>query len=333
MIGEMALSIKTNRMLWGRAASRCSLSECRRELVIDALDTDDPSLVGEAAHIIAERPDGPRGHSNLTLEQRNTYANLILLCNVHHKQVDDQVNHFTVQRLTSIKAEHELWVRSNLSDFSPLKQADDERWAGYIEEWASKADLDNWFSETSFLLGANPSVNVGFLDNLKALRYWILSRVWPESSPDLRAALENFLMVLGDFVNVFDKHSKREHDDLFQHVQKFYQIENWDDELYHRLLRRYEFHVALVYDLTFEMTRATNYVCDRVRESLDRGFRIDQGVLLVQMGMDSNLNVSTLRLEYFGQERTQRPYPGLQKYMEIRSSRDYYQGEGREPTE
>ena len=127
----MALSIKTNRMLWGRAASRCALPECRRELVIDPLDTDDPSLVGEAAHIVAEQPDGPRGQSSLTIEQRNTYGNLILLCNVHHKQVDDQVNYFTTERLTSIKAQHESWVRTSLSGFDSVQQADDERWAGY----------------------------------------------------------------------------------------------------------------------------------------------------------------------------------------------------------
>jgi hypothetical protein len=57
----MALTIKTNRMLWGRAASRCSFPDCRRELVIDSLETGDPSLVGKAAHIVAEQPSGPRG--------------------------------------------------------------------------------------------------------------------------------------------------------------------------------------------------------------------------------------------------------------------------------
>lgn len=125
----------------GRAASRCSLPECHRELVLDSANTDDPSLVGETAHIVAEQPDGPRGQSSLTIEQRNTYANLILLCSVHHKQVDDQVNHFTVELLASIKAAHEDWGRSSLAGFSPLKQANDERWAGYVEEWASRASL------------------------------------------------------------------------------------------------------------------------------------------------------------------------------------------------
>ena len=101
-------------MLWGRAASRCSLPECRRELVLDPLDTDDPSLVGEAADIVAEQSGGPRGKSDLPHEQRND-PNLILLCSVHHKQVDDQLSYFTVETLTSIKAEHESWVRQTLS--------------------------------------------------------------------------------------------------------------------------------------------------------------------------------------------------------------------------
>lgn len=35
------------------------------------------------------------------------YNNLILQCRKHHKQVDDQRSHFTVERLKEIKREHE----------------------------------------------------------------------------------------------------------------------------------------------------------------------------------------------------------------------------------
>jgi hypothetical protein len=35
---------------------------------------------------------------------------LILLCGKHHKQIDDQTSHFTVERLREIKEAHELWV-------------------------------------------------------------------------------------------------------------------------------------------------------------------------------------------------------------------------------
>ena len=276
----MALSIKTNRMLWGRAASRCSLQECRQELVLDYLDTDDPSLVGEAAHIVAEQSEGPRGHSTLTLEQRNTYANLILLCNVHHKQVDDQVNHFTVERLNLIKTGHESWVRSSLTGFSQVKQADDERWAGYVEEWAFRSCLKQWAAETSFLMGAIPGIRAEFLNKLDALREWLLSRVWPESYPALQMALDNFRVVLDDLVCQFRRHAERETSNSLLFTEQFYKIREWNAELYSRLSRQFDFHVDLIHDLTFELTRAANLVCDKVRENLDRGFRIEQGFSL-----------------------------------------------------
>jgi hypothetical protein len=327
----MALSIKTNRMLWGRAASRCSLPECRRELVIDPLDTDDPSLIGEAAHIVAEQTDGPRGHSSLSLKQRNKYANLMLLCSVHHKQVDDQVNYFSVERLTSMKAEHESWVRTALTGFDAIKQADDERWAGYIEEWASRADLDSWLDRTYSLLQPTPGVSHDFFSRLSALREWILSRVWPDRYPHLRGALENFRMVVGDFVNVFDEYSELEQDGSFLRTERFYKIREWNPELYELLLKRYEFHVDLVHDLTCEMTRAANFVCDKVRENLDSSFRIEQGILLVRRGMDMTMMEHTYRLQYRDQERVQHPYPGLEEFMHIRASRDYNVGVGQNP--
>ena len=64
----MSISLKTHKMLWGRAASRCAF--CRRELVMDASQTDDESLVGDACHIVAQSAGGPRGDSPLTPEER-----------------------------------------------------------------------------------------------------------------------------------------------------------------------------------------------------------------------------------------------------------------------
>src|SRR5208282_508551 len=96
-------------MLWGRAANRCAV--CRRELVVDATETDDPSVIGEECHIVAQAVDGPRGDSGLTLERRDVYSNLVLLCNVDHKVVDDQPQHYSVQYLANLKASHEKWVK------------------------------------------------------------------------------------------------------------------------------------------------------------------------------------------------------------------------------
>ncbi len=114
------ISTKTREMLWGRAASRCAFPDCRRELVIDGNAADKASLFGEACHMVAKEPEGPRGDSPLTSKQRDEYDNLLLLCNIHHKVVDDQPNTYPVERLKVMKAEHEQWVRESLQGRSPI---------------------------------------------------------------------------------------------------------------------------------------------------------------------------------------------------------------------
>ncbi|MGQ4514763.1 hypothetical protein [Streptomyces sp. DW26H14] len=42
--------------------------------------------------------------------------NLLLLCSRHHEQIDDQPNHFTVERLSEIKERHAVWVRRSLDE-------------------------------------------------------------------------------------------------------------------------------------------------------------------------------------------------------------------------
>jgi TPR repeat protein len=71
-------------------------------------------VVSEIAHIVADKPDGPRGASPLSPAERNRYENLILLCNVHHELIDSQPDTYTVERLQEIKAEHERWVEQRL---------------------------------------------------------------------------------------------------------------------------------------------------------------------------------------------------------------------------
>jgi hypothetical protein len=103
----MAITDRTRKILWVKAGGRCSI--CRVQLVTEGTDSDDPSVFGEEAHQIARAPTGPRAGK---LAGRHSYNNLILLCRKHHKQVDDQASHYTVERLKEIKRKHEEWVAS-----------------------------------------------------------------------------------------------------------------------------------------------------------------------------------------------------------------------------
>ncbi|WP_053983725.1 HNH endonuclease [Niameybacter massiliensis] len=112
----MSITIKTRKMLWGKSANRCNFTECRHELVMDATKIDNESIIGEECHIVARETNGPRGESDLSVEQRNTYNNLILMCSIHHKLIDDQPNTYTIQKLEEMKRKHEDWVRDTLND-------------------------------------------------------------------------------------------------------------------------------------------------------------------------------------------------------------------------
>lgn len=109
----MAISSKTRKILWGRSGNRCAI--CRRELVVDATHDDDDSVVGEECHIVSRMVHGPRSDPSLPEDRLDDTENLILLCPVHHKVVDDQQGSYTVEMLRTLKADHESWVSSALT--------------------------------------------------------------------------------------------------------------------------------------------------------------------------------------------------------------------------
>ncbi|KYF74729.1 hypothetical protein BE17_15255 [Sorangium cellulosum] len=324
----MAISMKTKIMLWGRAAHRCSFPGCRRELAIDAISTDDASLIGEVCHIIADSPNGPRGASPLTAEERDRYSNLILLCNVHHKVIDDLPGDYPVERLHAMKEQHERWVRETLQVYDDRRQREEETYATYIDEWAKRCDLDEWSNWSSSMLGfGQPSVGTARLSSLRELSTWLFGRVWPRRYLQLEAAFENFRRVLADLLVVFAQHAEERGNKTWTRS-----YEDEDDDPDDRLLHEIEFHVDLVMDLMAELTRAANYVCDRVRQFVDPSFRAQEGLVLAISGpYEDNMSFRHHRFEYRDAERVDQPYPGLVKFKGERKNRDWNFGEGEKP--
>ncbi len=83
----------------------------REEECIKFLDADDPTIIGEMAHVIAKKPDGPRGTAT---GGDNTYDNLILLCPTHHTEIDKApAGVFPVAVIQGWKKAHEDRVRNS----------------------------------------------------------------------------------------------------------------------------------------------------------------------------------------------------------------------------
>lgn len=89
---------------------------CRRVLVIEASELDDESVVGDECHIVSAKGLGPRHQPDFPPEQLDEPSNLILLCRVHHKMVDDQSETYTAVVLRQLKENHEAWVSRCLSE-------------------------------------------------------------------------------------------------------------------------------------------------------------------------------------------------------------------------
>ncbi len=338
----MSISMKDQKMLWGRAAGRCSFPQCRMDLYEDETIADEPTHVGENCHIVSEADDGPRGDPSIPIDQRNSYMNLILLCRNHHKIIDAQESEFSVERLHQIKRDHEAWVKEQL-DFDAAKQFDDEQYAEMIDVWEQLAHVNEWRSWNSGIFySGQPELDKEVDSDLDKLRGWLLNRVWPKRYPSLENAFKNFRRVLEDFYNRFHEHAEpwRDTDRLL--TRKFYRIDVWDDELYHSILSKYHFHVDLVEDLMLELTRAANLITDRVRLHLMRSYRLHEGYLLVETGTTMRLDrakgmgkiIGSERfvVEYDEEERSQKsPYPGLDTFLIERQQRDVHFGEGIEP--
>ena len=329
-ISFVTVSLKTQKILWGKAAGRCAMPACRRQLVEHISETDDPTIVGENCHIVAENDGGPRSEPTMSVNDRNRYANLVLLCNVDHKIVDDNEAIWTADAMKVLKAEHEAWVEGSLG-LDKMKLRDETTYAEYVDEWVRLAHLNEWREWSSWVLGGDqPQICTSVDKDLSILRRWLLGRVWPNRYPSLENAFGNFARVLEDFQLTLHKYIEPRNEDDWLCTHKFYRIDQWDETLYFKLLVKYEFHVDIVCDLMLELTRASNLVCHEVRRHVAHGFRLTEGNLIVQRGPDETLRVVEFVPHYSQEEAALvTPYPGLPKFFDDRGNRDRVIGNGK----
>ena len=80
----------------------------------------DLSVVGDECHINSGALGGPRYDAAIEQQSIDNLVNLLLLCRVHHKMVDDQFETYTAELLRTIKDNHERWVDSKFKEAEGL---------------------------------------------------------------------------------------------------------------------------------------------------------------------------------------------------------------------
>jgi hypothetical protein len=101
--GPKEPSRPTIKRLFAVSGNRCAFPECDTPLV----DPQSGSIVGEVCHVKGEKLGAARYDPNQSSEERHGFDNLILLCNFHHKVIDDNPATYSFERLLSIKKDHE----------------------------------------------------------------------------------------------------------------------------------------------------------------------------------------------------------------------------------
>jgi hypothetical protein len=150
-------------MLWAKAAGMCAHPDCRQRLVLAATAKDEAAKIGEVAHIVARRKDGPRGEFEIPPEVLHRYDNLVLLCANHHTMVDAQPETYPVDTLRMWKAEHEAWVAAVTANLGGAP------WTAIVQEERPWIDL----AEAKQALGAgNCLESVVELRNDPTLEGW-----------------------------------------------------------------------------------------------------------------------------------------------------------------
>ncbi|HDV3960839.1 TPA: HNH endonuclease, partial [Escherichia coli] len=221
----MAINQKDIKLLWGRSGNRCAI--CKRELTQDKNSVNSAFTLGEQAHIIGEKEDAARGKSNLTLDERNSYHNLILLCPNHHTEIDRNVEDWPAEKLYNVKSAHELWVSETLSrvedKFFLAKQVSV---TSIIDSAVKYCRLENWQNWTSFALSSDPKWPKNLPDDIFEFRQKVISAIWPNEFDELRRATETFSITLNIAAQTFMEHSKLYEDTYYP--DKFYKTGGWN---------------------------------------------------------------------------------------------------------
>ena len=99
--------------LRARVAHRCSNITCRVPTSSPS-STDGVKSIGEAAHICAASPGGPRYDNSMTVEERKSIDNAIWLCCNCATDIDRDVSRYTVNVLKEWKEQAEELARLEL---------------------------------------------------------------------------------------------------------------------------------------------------------------------------------------------------------------------------
>lgn len=127
-MSKRAINSRVYKALLSRSGNKCAFKGCTHPIFNDKFE-----FVAQLCHIEAVSKKGQRFNPLLSIEEINSYENLLFLCYKHHAETND-VNIYTVKVLKEIKHEHESKYISSpykvdMSHIFALKKEVEDYWS------------------------------------------------------------------------------------------------------------------------------------------------------------------------------------------------------------
>lgn len=192
--------------------------------------------------------------------------------------------------------------------------------APIIVEIFNRVDYQNYPYWTECLaVNGYPTLKVERYTILRDLVVYCKNRQKVKGNEEWNELISNLGAVLEDTLNVFDLHSRERADGQY-YFHKFYKDHSDFNPNYEEQSNEYIEESLLISDLTFELTRILNYILEKARK-IDAAFLVDVGVLNVLGAADKNNESNPI--EYSKSEKGNKPYPGLDTFLDDRKKRMY----------
>jgi hypothetical protein len=303
----MNIKEKDIKLLWGRAANRCSFPDCRVKLCQDNKTATNSFPIGEQAHIVGKEEGSARSGSILSVNERDSYHNLILLCPNHHTLVDKNPDDYPIEKLHMFKSQHEYWVESTLSESHDVNaKANDIIYAHLIDFTAEGCSFSIWEEWISALFSTSHTITEDTYYN--ALKYTLKmhTAVWPGKLPELESSMKFFAETMNIMLNFYMKKAERHETEEGRFVEDRSYKRQWhSEERFRELHNIHERWERYLEDLIVEVVKAANWLAELVRRDINPLFMATDGRFSLIWGPDDNLSFHTIAPEYSTDEKRQ----------------------------
>ncbi|MBD5111293.1 MAG: HNH endonuclease [Ruminococcaceae bacterium] len=139
----MAIPNKIIKILYAKSGNICAFPQCTNPLSTGINHS-------EIAHIVSPKKNGPRHIDGYNGGNYDVEENLILLCPIHHHQIDTSPEDYPIDLLQDIKKAHEEYVSRSLQPLNPTQE--------FVNDFL-KICQDNQINELLYDLNIGASFN------------------------------------------------------------------------------------------------------------------------------------------------------------------------------